>query len=248
MPVNFMRASPGHLGATTRSLYGNRNQQIPVNSRSNELPRSKLRHFRLLSCYNAATRTEQNSPHVYYSRCYHLVLLNRLEVSTEPRARARGSAASLASIETLQPGHAFSWPDIDRLFDLDARHFLARLVEAQHGVVVHLEPLAVDLGFEHFRARNDIVPEDDLLAGSPELEDGQQFAAGHEVLLNGIVHTRAKHLPGIAARAVPRRNVEAVGLGAPLRIQRERHLLHPNGVVQGMPPILRPQAVVADAR
>src|ERR687898_3679003 len=157
------------------------------------------------------------------------------------------SLSQLLPDAILEPVHPLCGSDIDRLFDLDARHFLARLVEAQHGIIVHLEPLAVDLGFKHFRTRNDIVPEDDLLAGSPELEDGQQFTAGHEVLLDGIVHARAKHLPGIAARAVPRRNVEAVGLGAPLRIQRERHLLYPNGVVQGVPAIFRPQAVVADA-
>src|ERR1044072_8424691 len=67
----------------------------------------------------------------------------------------------------LQPVHALRRSDVDRLFHLDARHFLARLVEAQHGVVVHLEPLPVNLGLEHLRARNDVVPEDDLLAGAP---------------------------------------------------------------------------------
>ena len=75
----------------------------------------------------------------------------------------------LLSRSPLQPGDALGRPNVDRLFDLNAGHFLARLVEPQHGIVVHLEPLAVDLGLKHFRARNDIVPEDDLLAGSPEL-------------------------------------------------------------------------------
>ena len=146
----------------------------------------------------------------------------------------------------LQPGYAFGRPNVDRLFDLNTRHFLARLVEAQHGIVVHLEPLPVDLGLEHLRTRNDIVPEDDLLAGSPELQDRQQFPTRHEILLDGVIHARAEHLPRIAARAMPRRDVEAVGLGAPLRIQRERHLLHANRVVQRVPPIFRPQAVFPD--
>ena len=99
-------------------------------------------------------------------------------------------------LSTLQPVHAFGRPNVDRLFDLNARHFLARLVEAQHGIVVHVEPLPVDLGFEHFRTRNDVVPEDDLLAGSPELEDGQQFPTRHEILLDGVVHARAEHAAG----------------------------------------------------
>src|SRR5690606_4655217 len=78
-----------------------------------------------------------------------------------------GSRPSQSHINGLQPVHALGRPNVDRLFDLNTRHFLARLVEAQHGIVVHVEPLPVNLGFEHFRTRNDIVPEDDLLAGSP---------------------------------------------------------------------------------
>src|SRR5215472_7036580 len=148
---------------------------------------------------------------------------------------------------TSQPVDALGRPNVDRLLDLDPGHFLARLVEAQHGVVVHLEALPVDLGLKHLRARNDVVPEDDLLTGAPELQHRQQFPARHEILLDGTIDPRPKHLPGIAPGAVPRRNVEAVGLGAPLRIQRERHLLHPNRVVQGVPPIFGPQPVVADA-
>src|SRR3989338_3155259 len=147
----------------------------------------------------------------------------------------------------LQPGHALGGPDVDRLLDLDAGDFLARLVEAQHGVVVHLEALAVDLGLEDLRARDHVIAEDDLLAGPPQLQHGQQLAAGHQVLLDGIVDARAEHLPGVAPGAVTRRNVEAVGLRAPLRIQRQGHLLHADRVVQGVPAVLRPEAVPADA-
>src|SRR5207249_9337374 len=68
----------------------------------------------------------------------------------------------------LEPIDALGRPNVDRLFDLNPRHFLARLVEAQHGIVVHLKAFPVDLGLEDFRPRNDIVPEDDLLAGAPE--------------------------------------------------------------------------------
>src|SRR5436309_12513933 len=74
-------------------------------------------------------------------------------------------APSLRTGVVLQPVHALGGPDVDRLLHLDARHLLARLVEAQHGVVIHVEPLAVNLGLKHFRTRNDVVPEDDLLAG-----------------------------------------------------------------------------------
>ena len=147
----------------------------------------------------------------------------------------------------LQPGDAFGRPNVDRLFDLNPRHFLARLVEAQHGIVVHLKAFPVDLGLEDFRPRNDIVPEDDLLAGAPELQHRQEFPAGHEILLDGVIDARAKHLPRIAARAVARGDVEAIGLGAPLRVQGQGHLLHANRVVQRMPPIFRPQAVLPDA-
>src|SRR5688572_9908737 len=65
-------------------------------------------NFGIFAFYPATTLLPgqgKPAPCLYYSRCYHLVLLNRLEVRyTEPRARARGSAGSLASIETLQPG------------------------------------------------------------------------------------------------------------------------------------------------
>ena len=105
----------------------------------------------------------------------------------------------------------------------------------------------MDLGLKHFRARNDVVPKDDLLAGSPELEDRQQFPAWYEILLDGVIDARPKHLPRIAPGAMAGRNIEAVGLGAPLWIQGQGHLFHPNGEVQGMPAILRPQAVFADA-
>src|SRR5215510_1488572 len=148
---------------------------------------------------------------------------------------------------TLQPVHALGRPNVDRLFDLNARHFLARLIEAQHGIVVHLEAFPVDLGLKHLRARYDVVPEDDLLAGAPELQHRQQFPARHEILLDSTIDPRPKHLPGIAPWAVPRRNVEAVGFGAPLRIQQERHLLDADRVVQEVPPIFGPQPVLADA-
>ncbi len=147
----------------------------------------------------------------------------------------------------LQPGDPLGRPDIDRLFDLDPRHFLARLVEAQHGIVVHLEPLPVNLGFKHFRTRNDVIPEDNLLTGAPQLQHRQQLPARDQVLLDRIVHAGAKHLPRIPARGMPRRDVEAIGLRPPLWIQRQGHLLHPNGEVQGMPPVFGPQAVVPDA-
>ena len=71
----------------------------------------------------------------------------------------------------LQPGDAFGGPNVDRLFHLDPGHFLPRLVEPQHGIVVHLKPLPVDLGLKHLRSWNHIVPEDDLLTGPPELKD-----------------------------------------------------------------------------
>src|SRR5688500_818140 len=147
----------------------------------------------------------------------------------------------------LEPVHAFGRPNVDRLFDLDAGHFLARLVEAQHGIVVHLKALPVDLGLKHFRPGNDVVPEDDLLAGAPQLQHRQQFPARYQILLDGVIDARPEHLPRVAPWRPPWRNVEAVGLGAPLRIQGQGHLLHPNGEVQGMPAILRPQAVFADA-
>ncbi len=105
----------------------------------------------------------------------------------------------------------------------------------------------MDLSLEHFRTRNDIVPEDDLLAGSPELEDRQQLTAGHKIFLDGVIDARTEHLPRIAARAMPRWDIEAIGLGAPLRVQRKRHLLHANRVVERVPPIFRPQAVFTDA-
>src|SRR5207249_8730350 len=57
---------------------------------------------------------------------------------------------------------------------------------------------------------------------------------------------RPEHLPDIAPGRMARREVEAVGLRPPLRIQRQGHLLPANRVVQGMPPILGPQPVLAD--
>jgi len=69
----------------------------------------------------------------------------------------------------LEPGDTLGGPNIDRLFHLNARHFLPRLVEAQHGIVIHLKAFPVDLGLKDFGARDDIVPEDNLLARAPEL-------------------------------------------------------------------------------
>src|SRR5712691_6974429 len=64
----------------------------------------------------------------------------------------------------LEPLRAFRRADVDGLLDLDPHHLLARLVERQHRVVVHLELAPVNLGLKHLRPRNHVVPEDDLLA------------------------------------------------------------------------------------
>src|SRR5438132_34317 len=63
----------------------------------------------------------------------------------------------------LQPLRAFRRADVDGLLDLDPHHLLARLVERQHRVVVHLKLPPVNLGLKHLRPRNHVVPEDDLL-------------------------------------------------------------------------------------
>src|SRR2546427_268378 len=159
-----------------------------------------------------------------------------------PSPRGRGRAAF-----TSEPGHALRRADVDRLLDLDPHHLLARLVERQHRVVVHLELAPVNLGLKHLRPRNHVVPEDDLLRRPPELQHRQQLPARHNVPVNRVVHPRPEHLPDVAPRRPPRRDVEPVGLRPPLRVQRQRHLLHPNRVVQRVPPVLRPQAVLANA-
>src|SRR5881296_3316806 len=146
----------------------------------------------------------------------------------------------------LEPLHAFRRADVDGLLDLDPHHLLARLVERQHRVVVHLELPPVNLGLKHLRPRNHFVPEDDLLRRPPQLQHRQQLPARHNVPVDRIVHPRPKHLPDVAPRGPPRRDVEPVRLRPPLRVQWQRHLLHPNRVVQRVPPVLRPQAVLPD--
>src|SRR5438309_8571728 len=82
-----------------------------------------------------------------------------------PSPRGLGRAAL-----NSEPGHTFRRADVDRLLDLDPHHLLARLVERQHRVVVHVELPPVNLGLKHLRPRNHVVPEDDLLRRPPQLE------------------------------------------------------------------------------
>src|SRR2546427_11196780 len=104
----------------------------------------------------------------------------------------------------LEPLHAFRRADVDGLLDLEPDHFLARLVERQHRVVVHLKLPPVNLGLKHLRPRNHVVPENDLLRRPPQLQDRQQLPAWHNVPVNRVVHPRPKHLPDVAPRGPPR--------------------------------------------
>ncbi|WP_447987491.1 hypothetical protein [Nitrospira sp. Nam74] len=117
-------------------------------------------------------------------------------------------------------------PNVDRLFDLDApRHFLARLVEVKLLPMVWVSN-TFGPGMTSYRNTN-------LLAGAPQLQHRQQLAARHQTLLDGSIHDPPQHPPRVAAWLVPpRRNVQAVGVGAPRRIQGRGHLLHPNREVR----------------
>src|SRR5215831_12870814 len=102
-----------------------------------------------------------------------------------PYTKGRAPCGTLPLCEattsyTSQPVDALGRPNVDRLFDLDPGHFLARLVEAQHGVVVHLEALPVDLGLNYLRARNDDGPEYDQLTGAPMPQPRQRSPSRHE--------------------------------------------------------------------
>src|SRR5438093_1375415 len=170
-------------------------------------------------------------------------------MKTIERAGREPTAAPCPSVRhevLLQPLRALRRADVDGLLDLDPHHLLARLVDRQHRVVVHLELAPVNLAVKHLRPRNHVVPEDDLLRRPPQLQHRQQLPARHNVPVNRVVHPRPEHLPDVAPRAMPRRDVEPVGLRPPLRVQRQRHLLHPNRIVQRVPPVLRPQAVLAN--
>src|SRR5207248_652581 len=85
-----------------------------------------------------------------------------------PSLGVKGGATGLPYYLPLQPGDALRRADVDRLLHLDPHHLLARLVERQHRVVVHLELPPVNLGLKHLRPRNHVVPEDDLLRRPPQ--------------------------------------------------------------------------------
>ncbi len=121
---------------------------------------------------------------------------------------------------TLQPSGPFGRPNVNRLFHLLPHRFLARLVEAQHGVVVHLEPPPMNLRLKHQRPRYHVIPEDDLLARPPQLQHRQQLPARHQVLLDRRVHARPKHLPDVSPWRLPRGNVVPIRLRPPLWVQR----------------------------
>src|SRR5690606_33913496 len=120
-----------------------------------------------------------------------------------------------------------------------AHRLTIELVVTDHGVVEYfLCPNgSIRHGhwhFAHLWPLDDLEAVDDLACDAEQLQDSEQLAVRSRVLVDGVPHTRPKHLLQVGAWHPTRRDVIAVWLGAELRIERQRHLPLANQEVQWM--------------
>src|SRR5690606_41251440 len=86
----------------------------------------------------------------------------------------------------------------------------------------------------------DFVAGTDPLVLSEELQDSEEFAIRHDIAFDGVIDTRAEHLPEIGARHPARWDVVAVGFGAELRVERKGDSRDVNEVVEWIEPVFHP--------
>src|ERR1043166_2996075 len=138
----------------------------------------------------------------------------------------------------------FVWPDVHRFFDRGFDDLRSVFGVADDCIVEHLEFLAVNFRFKNFRPFLYFVAGADALVLAKELQHREQFAVGIGVALDGRIHARSKHLLEIRPGHPARRDVITIGLGAELRIKRERNFGHVDKIIKRIIPVLLPGAIL----
>src|SRR5690606_34818493 len=137
------------------------------------------------------------------------------------------------------------------LLDRESHDLGSELVVANHGVVEDLLRALRAVGHRHLRlghllALLDLEAEEDVTARAEELEHREELPVGAAILLDRALDARSEHLLEVTAGHPARRDVEAIRLGAELRVEGQRHLALADEIPERVLRVVGPAAVLPD--